>query len=339
MVLTSSTSRATTRLQALVAGSSFGGEPPGGKIWASVLTYTATYKGHPRLKCQTLGTVRGPFLPQKEILNQKKKIKGLDPSLHVIKYPLTALRPLICRGCRALPPSATLGLPYATGSAEKCLPRAAAINRSGGGQPLPPQPTCSSNHRAIVPYGVIDFGAQADPGVVIAGLVAGMSDSSRGGYYTPAEHSFYYGSGAPHGDLYTPAPIVWQRPESVGRNQASHLVGIGPPPYTSILWVDSLLHNICSSFTNINQHSASLNDLSTPTPAQYYSQRLPPIAELSRMDVLMNMVQRLLDDNTEIKQRVGVLETGGISPLTPAPANRRIATQCRGRITQAKTRG
>ncbi|KAJ7837647.1 hypothetical protein B0H14DRAFT_3701947 [Mycena olivaceomarginata] len=33
-----------------------------------------------------------------------------------------------------------LGLPYATGSAEKHLPRAAAIGRGGGGQPLPPQP-------------------------------------------------------------------------------------------------------------------------------------------------------------------------------------------------------
>jgi hypothetical protein len=53
----------------------------------------------------------------------------------------------------------------------------------------------------------------------------------------------------------------------------------------------------------------------------------------------MNMVQRLLDDNTEIKQRLGVLETGGISPLTPAPANRGIAAQRGGRITQAKTRG
>ncbi|KAJ7798282.1 hypothetical protein B0H14DRAFT_3156978 [Mycena olivaceomarginata] len=147
-------------------------------------------------------------------------------------------------------------------------------------------------------------------------------DSSRGGYYTPAEPGFYYGSGAPHGDPYPPAPTVWQRPELVGRNQASRLVGIGPPP----------------GRTNIHQRSASLNDPSTPTPARYYSQRLPPIAEPSQMDVLMNMVQRLLDDNTEIKQRLGVLETGGISPSTPAPAKRGIAAQRGGRITQAKTR-
>jgi hypothetical protein len=32
------------------------------------------------------------------------------------------------------------------------------------------------------------------------------------------------------------------------------------------------------------------------------------------MDVLMNMVQRLLDDNTEINQHLGVLEMGSISP-------------------------
>jgi hypothetical protein len=37
---------------------------------------------------------------------------------------VTAFRPLIGRGCRALPPSDTLCLPYATGSAEKRLPRA-----------------------------------------------------------------------------------------------------------------------------------------------------------------------------------------------------------------------
>ncbi|KAJ7305666.1 hypothetical protein DFH08DRAFT_1054933 [Mycena albidolilacea] len=122
---------------------------------------------------------------------------------------------------------------------------------------------------------------------------------------------------------YPPTPTVWQRPELVGRNQASRLVGIGPPP----------------GRTNIHQRSASLNDPSTPTPARYYSQHLPPIAEPSQMDVLMNMVQRLLDDNTEIKQRLGVLETGGISPSTPAPAKRGIAAQRGGRITQAKTRG
>ncbi|KAJ7861380.1 hypothetical protein B0H14DRAFT_3445308 [Mycena olivaceomarginata] len=51
------------------------------------------------------------------------------------------------------------------------------------------------------------------------------------------------------------------------------------------------------------------------------------------------MVQRLLDDNTEIKQRLAVLETGGISPSTPAPANCGIAAQRGDRITQAKTRG
>ncbi|KAJ7301054.1 hypothetical protein DFH08DRAFT_724710, partial [Mycena albidolilacea] len=34
-------------------------------------------------------------------------------------HAITAFRPLIGRGCRALPPSATLCLPYATGSAEK----------------------------------------------------------------------------------------------------------------------------------------------------------------------------------------------------------------------------
>ncbi|KAJ7305621.1 hypothetical protein DFH08DRAFT_824922 [Mycena albidolilacea] len=79
-------------------------------------------------------------------------------------------RPLIGRGCRAWPPSATLSLPYATGSAEKRLPRAAAIGRGGGGQPLSPQPTRSSDHGAAVPYGVIDLEALADPGVVIAGL-------------------------------------------------------------------------------------------------------------------------------------------------------------------------
>ncbi|KAJ7330838.1 hypothetical protein DFH08DRAFT_1021849 [Mycena albidolilacea] len=65
---------------------------------------------------------------------------------------ITAFRPLIGRGCRAWPPSATLGLPYATGSAEKRLPHAAAIGHGGGGQPLPPQPTCSSDHSAVVPY-------------------------------------------------------------------------------------------------------------------------------------------------------------------------------------------
>ncbi|KAJ7829203.1 hypothetical protein B0H14DRAFT_3144066 [Mycena olivaceomarginata] len=241
----------------------------------------------------------------------------------------TAFRPLIGRGCRALPPSATLGLPYATGSAEKRLPRAAAIGRGGGGQPLPPQLTCSSDHGAVVAYGVIDFEARADPGVVIAGLVAGISiratafgsmdpsqDSSRGGYYTPAEPGFLLWEWRTSWRPISPVPTVWQRPELVGRNQASRLVGIGPLP----------------GRTNINQCSASLNDPSTPTPARYYSQRLPPIAELSQMD-------RLLDDNTEIKQRLGVLETGGISPSTPAPVNRGIAAQRGGRITQAKTRG
>ncbi|KAJ7312593.1 hypothetical protein DFH08DRAFT_822032 [Mycena albidolilacea] len=137
-------------------------------------------------------------------------------------------------------------------------------------------------------------------------LMDPSQDSSRSGYYTPAQPGFYYGSGAPHGDPYPPAPTVWQQPKLVGRNQASRPVGIGPPP---------------------------------PTPAQYYSQHLPPIAEPSQMDVLMNMVQRFLDDNTEIKQRLGVLETGGISPSTPAPAKRGIAAQRGGQITQAKTRG
>ncbi|KAJ7886552.1 hypothetical protein B0H14DRAFT_3729327 [Mycena olivaceomarginata] len=104
-------------------------------------------------------------------------------------------RPLIGRGCRAWPPSATLGLPYATGSAEKRLPRAAAIGRGGGGQPLPPQPlalpttaplSLMSAIRVACPAlenchrgdlgvhgnckGVIDLEARADPGVVIAGL-------------------------------------------------------------------------------------------------------------------------------------------------------------------------
>jgi hypothetical protein len=50
---------------------------------------------------------------------------------------------------------------------------------------------------------------------------------------------------------YPPAPTVWQRPKLVGRNQASRLVGIGPPLYVSILWVDYLLNNICSGCTNI----------------------------------------------------------------------------------------
>ncbi|KAJ7809022.1 hypothetical protein B0H14DRAFT_3760351 [Mycena olivaceomarginata] len=49
----------------------------------------------------------------------------------------TAFRPLIGRGCRALPPSVALCLPYATGSAAEAVPRAAAICRGAGGQPLP----------------------------------------------------------------------------------------------------------------------------------------------------------------------------------------------------------
>jgi hypothetical protein len=57
------------------------------------------------------------------------------------------------------------------------------------------------------------------------------------------------------------------------------------------------------------------------------------------MDILMNMVQRLFDDNTEIKQRLGVLETGGIPPSRPSPVSRGIAAQRGGRITEAKTRG
>ncbi|KAJ7360755.1 hypothetical protein DFH08DRAFT_951409 [Mycena albidolilacea] len=51
------------------------------------------------------------------------------------------------------------------------------------------------------------------------------------------------------------------------------------------------------------------------------------------------MVQRLLNNNTEIKQHLGVLETGGISWLTSAPTNCGIAAKCGGRITQAKTWG
>ncbi|KAJ7841464.1 hypothetical protein B0H14DRAFT_3457407 [Mycena olivaceomarginata] len=42
------------------------------------------------------------------------------------------------RGCQAVLPSDALCLPYATGSAEKGLLRAAAIGRGGGGQPTPP---------------------------------------------------------------------------------------------------------------------------------------------------------------------------------------------------------
>jgi hypothetical protein len=33
-----------------------------------------------------------------------------------------------------------------------CQEVSAAIGRGGGGQPLPPQPTCSSDHGAVVPY-------------------------------------------------------------------------------------------------------------------------------------------------------------------------------------------
>lgn len=61
----------------------------------------------------------------------------------------TAFRPLIGRCYRALPPSDALCLPYATGSAEKRLPRAAAIGRGGGNQPPPLQPTSSSDHGAV----------------------------------------------------------------------------------------------------------------------------------------------------------------------------------------------
>ncbi|KAJ7743662.1 cytochrome P450 [Mycena olivaceomarginata] len=43
---------------------------------------------------------------------------------------VTAFRPLIGRGCRALPPSVALCLPYATGSAAEAVPRAAAIGRA-----------------------------------------------------------------------------------------------------------------------------------------------------------------------------------------------------------------
>ncbi|KAJ7885976.1 hypothetical protein B0H14DRAFT_3733577, partial [Mycena olivaceomarginata] len=103
---------------------------------------------------------------------------------------------------------------------------------------------------------------------------------------------------------------------------------------TRIGWKES---GFSPTVAPIHQRSASLNDPSTPTPARYYSQRLPPIAEPSQMDVLMNMVQRLLDDNTEIKQRLGVLERA-------ASRRRHLLLQSAasqpsgGRITQAKTR-
>jgi hypothetical protein len=61
----------------------------------------------------------------------------------------TAFRPLIGRGCRALPPSVALCLPYATGSAAEAVPRAAAIGRGAGGQPLPPTGRLSFQPRRL----------------------------------------------------------------------------------------------------------------------------------------------------------------------------------------------
>ncbi|KAJ7842368.1 hypothetical protein B0H14DRAFT_3139934, partial [Mycena olivaceomarginata] len=57
--------------------------------------------------------------------------------------------PLIGRGCRALPPSGALCLPYATGSAAEAVPRAAAIGRGAGGQPLPPTGRLSFQPRRL----------------------------------------------------------------------------------------------------------------------------------------------------------------------------------------------
>ncbi|KAJ7833638.1 hypothetical protein B0H14DRAFT_3142566 [Mycena olivaceomarginata] len=59
------------------------------------------------------------------------------------------IRPLIGRGCRALPPSVALCLPYATGSAAEAVPRAAAIGLGAGGQPLPPTGRLSFQPRRL----------------------------------------------------------------------------------------------------------------------------------------------------------------------------------------------
>jgi hypothetical protein len=57
------------------------------------------------------------------------------PALQLVSEHITAFRPLIGRDCRAWPPSATLGLPYVTGSAEKCLPPSVA---AGAANPCHP---------------------------------------------------------------------------------------------------------------------------------------------------------------------------------------------------------
>ncbi|KAJ7280700.1 hypothetical protein C8J57DRAFT_1220002 [Mycena rebaudengoi] len=171
-----------------------------------------------------------------------------------------------------------------------------------------------------------------------------------------------YGEGAPHGD-----------PFQVATNTSSHesrFIGLGLPPgrqtaapRSTSLDTTPVAFNRYSAY-NSNGRAASVNVLparmvntsttqnmasNTPTPShrQYLASRtLPPAQpqfaipeERTQLDQLLDMMQMLLHDTGELKERVASIEgTLAQSATSDSAPTRGFTAQRGGRITQAKTR-
>ncbi|KAJ7232941.1 hypothetical protein C8J57DRAFT_1250297 [Mycena rebaudengoi] len=171
-----------------------------------------------------------------------------------------------------------------------------------------------------------------------------------------------YGDGAPHGD-----------PFQVATNTSSHesrFIGLGLPPgrqtaapRSTSLDTTPVAFNRYSAY-NSSGRAASVNVLparmantsttqntasNTPTPShrQYLaSGTLPPAQpqfaipeERTQLDQLLDMMQMLLHDTGELKERVASIEgTLAQSATSDSAPTRGFTAQRGGRITQAKTR-
>ncbi|KAJ7668842.1 hypothetical protein B0H17DRAFT_1335884 [Mycena rosella] len=158
-----------------------------------------------------------------------------------------------------------------------------------------------------------------------------------------------YGEGAPHGDpFHVSAPAG---PEIL--NQSSRFLGHGPPPgrrnvnarSTSLDTPRAGSFNRANAADYDTARAASVNAVAghhTPTPSVRYHQPRPVLPrqftipeERTQMDQLVDMMQALLQDNVEMKQRMASLEDA-ILPLTTFEPIRGIAALRGGRIARSR---
>ncbi|KAJ6629619.1 hypothetical protein B0H10DRAFT_1986071 [Mycena sp. CBHHK59/15] len=169
--------------------------------------------------------------------------------------------------------------------------------------------------------------------------------------------SQYGGEGAPHGNPFeASAPVggpVYHDSRSLGYGllpgtpTATRSTSLNTPRPLARDRSNPARAASLNTLPTVNSYTPVYNPslLATPTPSNRYhapSRPPPPLMqsaipeERPQMDRLLDMMQRLLDDTAELKERMSFVETTLFEVQTSSPA-RGIAAQRGGRITRSKS--